>query len=53
LDGHSVLKTVDISVLYVLEQAYPNGHIPTIPGEKGCVGYDPGSLLYALSRELD
>ncbi len=35
---------------HILEQAYPNGHIPTIPGEKGCVGYDPGFLLYALSE---
>ncbi len=37
-------------VNHVLEQAYPNGHIPTIPGGKGCVGYDPGFLLYALSE---
>ena len=37
-------------VNHVMEQAYPNGHIPTIPGEKGCVGYDPGFLLFALAE---
>ena len=35
---------------HVLEQANPNGHIPTIPGGKGCVGYDPGFLLFALAK---
>jgi len=35
---------------HVLDQAYPNGHIPTIPGGKGCVGYDPGFLLFALAK---
>ena len=37
-------------VNHVLEQAKPNGHIPTIPGGNGCVGYDPGFLLYALKK---
>ena len=37
-------------VNHVLEQAKPNGHIPTIPGGSGCVGYDPGFLLYALRK---
>ena len=37
-------------VNHVLEQANPNGHIPTIPEGKGCVGYDPGFLLFALAE---
>jgi len=35
---------------HILEQEYPNGHIPTIPGKEGCVGYDPGFLLFTLSE---
>ena len=35
---------------HILEQTLPNGHIPTIPGGNGCVGYDPGFLLFALKK---
>ncbi len=34
----------------ILSRADPGGHVPTVPGGAGCVGYDPGFLLYALAR---
>jgi len=34
---------------HVLKQKQPNGHIPTLPGQMGCVGYDPGFLLTAMA----
>ena len=34
----------------VLAAAQPDGHIPTVPGTIGCVGYDPGLLLMTLTR---
>lgn len=52
--GSDILSGQELAevVGHVLEQACDNGHIPTIPGGRGCVGYDPGFLLFALA-ELD
>ncbi|MEI6916218.1 MAG: hypothetical protein WCL39_13870, partial [Armatimonadota bacterium] len=39
----------------VLNSANTAGHIATIPGSEGCVGYDPGLVLMNLSpgKEAD
>lgn len=33
---------------HVLAQANAVGHIPSVPGSEGCVGYDPGLILLTL-----
>lgn len=34
----------------VLSEARDDGHIPSVPGTTGCVGYDPGLLLMTLTK---
>jgi len=33
----------------VLQRAGPDGHIPSVPGTQGFVGYDPGLILISLA----
>ena len=35
-------------VEHVISQANPKGHIASVPGTEGCVGYDPGLILMNL-----
>ncbi len=50
--GSEVLSDGELRALAndVLRQAYDDGHIPTVPGTVGCVGYDPGLLLLTLTH---
>ncbi|RKX47289.1 MAG: hypothetical protein DRP64_01475 [Verrucomicrobia bacterium] len=50
--GSDILSREELTAVveHILGQACENGHIPTIPGGQGCVGYDPGFLLFALSE---
>ncbi len=50
--GSDLLSDVELRGLAdgVLAAAQPDGHIPTVPGTIGCVGYDPGLLLMTLTR---
>ena len=50
--GSDLLSDAELRALAegVLGEAQPDGHIPTVPGTIGCVGYDPGLLLMTLTR---
>jgi len=50
--GSHVLSDRELWALVdgVLGQADEDGHIPTVPGTVGCVGYDPGLLLLTLTK---
>lgn len=48
--GSDVLSAEEIRAVldHILLHADENGHIPSVPGNGGCVGYDLGLLLIAL-----
>lgn len=48
--GSDVLSHDELRALidHVLKQANQQGHIPSVPGTEGCVGYDPGLMLTNL-----
>jgi hypothetical protein len=50
--GSDILSAEESAALleHILAQRLPSGHIPTVPGTEGCVGYDPGLLLGALVK---
>jgi len=50
--GSDILSDEELAAVveHILDQIHENGHIPTIPGGQGCVGYDPGFLLFALTE---
>jgi hypothetical protein len=50
--GSHVLSDSELWALAdgVLCRAHDDGHIPTVPGTVGCVGYDPGLLLLTLTE---
>ena len=49
--GSDVLTPEELGVLAerALAQELASGHIPSVPGSKGCVGFDPGLLLLTLT----
>ena len=50
--GSDVLSTDEMQriVNHVMDQADSTGFISSVPGQPGCVGYDPGLLLASLLR---
>lgn len=50
--GSDILSPEEMRAMadHVLSQALDTGHIPTVPGTKDCVGYDPGLILMNLTR---
>ena len=49
--GSDILSREELTTLldHVLKQVNDHGHIPSVPGTEGCVGYDPGLLLTNLT----
>lgn len=45
--GSDILSDAELRALldHVMSQANSSGHIPSVPGTDGCVGYDPGLVL--------
>ena len=48
--GSDIVSSHELSTIiaHTLAQANAAGHIPSVPGMDGCVGYDPGLLLFAM-----